>query len=106
MATTVSICEYAALARNGSDILPAPLEPVGTVQTAITLSASSQQSSTLNAATSIVRVSVDAGGSHLRVQFGTNPTATQNSQFQAGQTIVDYLVTAGASLKVAVLAAA
>jgi hypothetical protein len=106
MATTVSIVEYAGLARNGSDMIPAPLEPVGTVQTAISLTASSQQSAALNAATSIVRVSVDAGGAHLRLQFGTNPTATQNSQFQAGQTVMDYPVTAGASLKVAVLTAA
>ena len=81
-------------------VVPAVRQPPVAEQT-VTIGASSAQSAALNDNTTIVRLHTDSA---CHVSFGSNPTATtSNMRMGAGQTEY-FIVPAGSSLKVAVIA--
>jgi hypothetical protein len=92
--TTLRIHEYKADARSTG-----PVEPPAVVQTPLTVSGTSQQSSAFASDTTMVRLSCDGACSVL---FAANPTAvTGSSLYLSGGSILDFPVSAG--LKVAVV---
>jgi hypothetical protein len=74
-----------------------PVEP-GSDQAPVTFTATAGQSAAFKSNTRVVRIAVDGIASIL---FGTNPTATANTNLRmtAGQTS-DFLVLPGSGLKV------
>ncbi len=68
---------------------------------AIAITAGSTQSAALNAATNFVRVTADVICS---IKFGADPTATTDTMRLAAGAVEYFGVTAGASLKIAVIA--
>ena len=99
---TLTITEFSSLAGNErGGLSPAAQLPAITSQ-AVTIGASSAQSATLNAATSLIRVATDTD---CRILAAANPTALATSlPLAAGQS--EYFgVPVGGSLKIAVIAA-
>lgn len=74
----VYITEYSIMARDEKGIaVPVPVEPALVDQTPVAISGSSVQSAAFNADTKFVRIHTDAVCS---IKFGSNPTASANSQ--------------------------
>jgi len=98
---TFTIIEYAGHGVQGGTPIQVAYEPAITEQSAITTSASSQQSAALNASTSVVLVQTT---STVRFKVGTNPTAsaTTSRRLAADQEVYFY-VTRGSNLKIAVI---
>src|SRR5574340_1147399 len=94
------ITEYARLGRDPSAApMIYPEEPPTANQT-VAIGVGSVQSAAFNAATSLVRVSVDAICS---IEFGTNPTASATTRRMPANTVEYFAVPAGRSFKVAVI---
>lgn len=79
---TLHITEFVSQGQDGRDFL-APIAQIPPLaQQAVTISGTSAQSATLNAATKLVRVIADAA---CTLEFGTSPTATASSmRLEAG----------------------
>lgn len=74
--STLHITEFVNQSQDGRDY-PAPIAQLPPLtQQAVTISGTSAQSATLNAATKMVRVIADAA---CALEFGTDPTATASS---------------------------
>lgn len=72
------ITEYSVLPRDEKGIsVPVPAEPALVEQTPVVIGGGSLQSAAFNASTKFIRLHTDAICS---IAFGTNPTATANSQ--------------------------
>jgi len=71
----------------------------GTAQSALTATASSQQSAAFGDATEMVIVQSDEA---IKVKFGTNPTATDNDYLIAAGQEQAFQIRAGAQWKVAI----
>lgn len=94
---TLRIIEYG----NTQQEYGAPKEPPLVVQTAITPSGTSQQSSAFGATTQTVRLSAEIACS---VIFGANPTAvTSTGIYLTAGSVVDFPVGLSSGLKVAVV---
>lgn len=98
--STLYVTEYARSGIDSRSTLPAAEVPSITTQ-AVTIGASSTQSSAFNAQTTLVRVHTDA---KCHIMFGADPTATTSLARMAADTTEYFAVKAGH--KIAVIAGA
>lgn len=100
---TLTISEFSSQGGNERGGLSPVAQLPGITHQTVAIGASSAQSATLNAATTLIRIATDTA---CRVLSGTNPTALATSlPLAAGQS--EYFgVPAGGTIKIAVIAGA